>query len=372
MNVLFLTHRLPYAPNRGDRIRAYHLMREMSRFTRVSLFSFVHDDDEAAHAAEVPFAQTVRTARVPRARNFVRGALGLPSSRPLTHSLLHAPEARQLLTELVHSHPPDLVFAYCSGMARLALEPPLDTFPLVVDFVDIDSVKWLSLSERAAVPRRWVFEREARTLAKFEALAAERAKAVFVVNERERRRAARTHACGPRQRRRKRDRRHRIRQSGAALGIAGGRFLWRDGLPAERARRRLVRGACLAPRAGRAAAARFVIVGRESEQNRAGTRCARSLHRDYGTHRFGAAAPLARRSRGRTSTSWPEASRTKCWKRWRPDFPTSLRLPCATAFRPAPNEGARSQTIRTRWRDAVVDLLKQPADARRSMAMAGA
>lgn len=185
MNVLFLTHRLPYAPNRGDRIRAYHLMREMSRFARVSLFSFVHDDDEGSRAADVPFAHVVKTARVPRARNFVRGALQLPSSRPLTHSLLHAPEARQRLTELVHLDRPDLVFAYCSGMARLALEPPLDTFPLVVDFVDIDSAKWLSLSERAAPPRRWVFEREARTLAAFEGKAARRARAVFVVNERE-------------------------------------------------------------------------------------------------------------------------------------------------------------------------------------------
>ncbi len=48
MRVLFLTHRLPYAPNRGDRIRAYHLLREMSRWADVSLFSLVHDDEEAA------------------------------------------------------------------------------------------------------------------------------------------------------------------------------------------------------------------------------------------------------------------------------------------------------------------------------------
>ena len=73
-------------------------MREMSRFARVSLFSFVHDDDEESRAADVPFAHVVKTARVPRARNFVRGALRLPSSRPLTHSLLDAPEARQRLT----------------------------------------------------------------------------------------------------------------------------------------------------------------------------------------------------------------------------------------------------------------------------------
>ena len=41
MRVLFLTHRLPYAPNRGDRIRAYHLLREMSQVAEVDLVSLV-------------------------------------------------------------------------------------------------------------------------------------------------------------------------------------------------------------------------------------------------------------------------------------------------------------------------------------------
>ena len=43
MKILFLTHRLPFAPNRGDRIRAYYLLQAMSRFAEVSLFSLTHD-----------------------------------------------------------------------------------------------------------------------------------------------------------------------------------------------------------------------------------------------------------------------------------------------------------------------------------------
>jgi sugar transferase (PEP-CTERM/EpsH1 system associated) len=186
MTILFLTHRLPYAPNRGDRIRAYYLMREMSRFADVSLFSLIHDDEEAAHADKVPFASRVATSRVPRVRNLVRGAVGLPSSRPLTHTLLDAPDVQRKLTALVGGASPDLVFAYCSGMARFALEAPLSRFPLAVDFVDVDSEKWRHLSLRSPVPQRWIFAREARTLAAFERRAIRRAKAVIVVNERER------------------------------------------------------------------------------------------------------------------------------------------------------------------------------------------
>ena len=56
MKILFLTHRLPYAPNRGDRIRAYYLMREMASSRPVSLFSLIHDDEEASRLGHVPFA----------------------------------------------------------------------------------------------------------------------------------------------------------------------------------------------------------------------------------------------------------------------------------------------------------------------------
>lgn len=70
-------------------------------------------------------------------------------------------------------------------MARFAFEPPLDRLPLVIDMVDVDSVKWATLAGNGATPRRWVYRREAKYLSRFEAEAATRAYATTVVNERE-------------------------------------------------------------------------------------------------------------------------------------------------------------------------------------------
>ena len=185
VRILFLTHRLPYTPNRGDRIRAYHLLHAMSRFAKVSLFSLVHDDEEAAAVDRVPFADSVTPAHVHRVRNLVAGGLRLASRRPLTHSLLDAPGAGTALRALVRSSPPDLVVAYCSGMARYALETPLARFPFVLDMVDVDSAKWVELSSRSRGLRRWIYAREAKTLGAFEARAARMARRTLVVNERE-------------------------------------------------------------------------------------------------------------------------------------------------------------------------------------------
>ena len=186
MRILFLTHRLPYALDRGDRIRAHYLLREMARFADVSLFSLVHDAAEEADAARMPFACAVRISRVTPIRTRVIGALRLPTSRPLTHSLLDAPGARAAITDLAASSPPDVVVAYCSSMARFALAPPLESLPFVLDMVDVDSEKWRRMGTTGPWPLRWLYNREADTLGRFEASAAARAVATLVINDRER------------------------------------------------------------------------------------------------------------------------------------------------------------------------------------------
>src|SRR5262249_17991700 len=81
--------------------------------------------------------------------------------------------------------PPDVVLAYCSSMARLAVTPPLNVYPLVIDLLDVDSAKWSTLSTRSSWPLSSIYRREARALSAFERYAAMRANHTVVVNERE-------------------------------------------------------------------------------------------------------------------------------------------------------------------------------------------
>jgi len=186
MKVLVLTHRLPFAPNRGDRVRAYHLVRQLARRASVHVVSLVHDDREEAEADGMRRDGIgVTTARVPRLRNYLRGAARLLSSTPLTHMLLDSPAMRDAIADSLRDGEPDVVLAYCSGVARFALEAPLDKYPFVLDFVDVDSGKWADFARVARGPRRWLYRREARCLSAFEAMAARRAQAATVVTARE-------------------------------------------------------------------------------------------------------------------------------------------------------------------------------------------
>ena len=186
MRILFLTHRLPYAPNRGDRIRAYHLLRTLATFSQVTLFSLVHDDDEASHVGDLSaWTDAVHVARVPVWRNRLLAAPALLTGRPMTHVLLDAPGLVRQVGNVAETVSPDVVFAYCSGMARLATAPQLDRRPLVHDMVDVDSAKWAALADRTSGPLAAVYRREARVLGRFEHQVTERARLTLVVNDRE-------------------------------------------------------------------------------------------------------------------------------------------------------------------------------------------
>jgi len=187
MRVLFLTHRLPYAPNRGDRIRAFHLIRALAQHADVDLVSLVHDDEEASHRHDLDgIVSSTSLAPVSRVRNLARALPTLLGGAPLTHVLLHSPEVLAAVRRLGRSHRPDVVLAYCSGMAKYLFAAELSDVPAVLDMVDVDSAKWSDLAATSAPPRSWVFRREATRLRAFEARAAMRATATFVVNERER------------------------------------------------------------------------------------------------------------------------------------------------------------------------------------------
>jgi len=187
VNVLFLSHRLPYAPNRGDRARAFHMLRELSRWADVDVIALAHDAEEASHAAELSgIVRSVVAARVPKALNLVLAGLALPSSRPTTHSLLRSGTFDRAIDELAARRMPDVVLAFCTGIAPSAFRPALQGAPVILDMVDVDSQKWAAMAGTAAPLRSWIYARESRVLSAFEAEVSRRAFATLVINEKER------------------------------------------------------------------------------------------------------------------------------------------------------------------------------------------
>jgi len=185
--LLFLAHRIPYPPDRGDKIRSWHLLRHLSRVARVHLACFADDEVDAAHLPTLRAAlggrlgeAHVEVRRIHKAAAGVRALLEL---RPVSLALfdsrgMHAFVRRTLATGRV-----DTVFGYSGQMAQFVPRGLSQRF--VMDLGDVDSAKFGQYADEGNGPMRWVHRREERLLFAFERETAARADITTFVSEAE-------------------------------------------------------------------------------------------------------------------------------------------------------------------------------------------
>ncbi len=187
--LLFLCHRLPYPPEKGEKIRAWHILDHLARSWDVELGCLVDDPADLDHlpvlrdrCAAVTWRPVTR--RVQAARAMLRARPGAP----LTLGWFHEPGLHAWAREGLAAGRYGAVFAYSSAMAPYASLPPafIDPPRRILDMVDVDSEKWLAYAADARAPMRQVWAREARTLLAYERRAAAAFDLTLFVTEAER------------------------------------------------------------------------------------------------------------------------------------------------------------------------------------------
>ncbi len=181
--ILFLAHRLPYPPDRGDRIRSWQMLNALAAIAPVHVITPLDSIDDRQHLAMVAgVAASVTTAPHRSRRSAVLRALvsGLPASVELfSVPALHEAVLKRIATGSIGT-----VFAFSGQMAHYVPDDLAARF--VMDFVDVDSAKFTSDAAAASGLARLALGREAKHLAAFEIATARRADATLFVSEAER------------------------------------------------------------------------------------------------------------------------------------------------------------------------------------------
>jgi len=183
MKILFLAHRIPFPPNKGDKIRSYNALRRIAARHEVIALSF-HDRPEDVRGLE-----NVRDLS-PRAESFplgtwgsrLRAALALLGGTPLSTAWFHSRAFRAAVRRELAAGV-DAIYVFSSAMARFL--PASGGAPAVVDYVDLDSAKWRLYSREAAPLLRPIYGLEARRLAAWEDRVAARVHRVVLATEEE-------------------------------------------------------------------------------------------------------------------------------------------------------------------------------------------
>lgn len=186
--LLFLAHRIPFPPDRGDKIRSWHVLRHLARRARVHLACFADDEADAAHleglrAALGPALGDVHV-EVRRTSRAKAAARALASARPLSLTLFDSAAMRRFVHDkLKPDSTVQAVYAFSGQMAQFVPERIGQRF--VMDFVDMDSEKFAAYASEGSGVMRRVHAREAQLLSAFEAQVAARADASLFVSEAE-------------------------------------------------------------------------------------------------------------------------------------------------------------------------------------------
>jgi|SRR5580704_1426611 sugar transferase (PEP-CTERM/EpsH1 system associated) len=184
MRVLFLAHRLPYPPTKGDKIRSFWELRHLSAHHEVDLFCFYDDsEDEKFLQPTREFCTNLYAEKLPWARSRFQSLLALLRGKAFTPAYFYSRTMNSKVRESIRSRNYDLIFVFCSSMVQYV---PSDVrIPRILDMVDVDSDKWAQYDRegRSAVP--WVWRWEGRRLAEVESRAVERFSATLVCTDAE-------------------------------------------------------------------------------------------------------------------------------------------------------------------------------------------
>lgn len=184
-NVLFLVHRIPYPPNRGDRIRSFHILKHLAQRANVYLATLADETVEPeTFQALNRYCKQIAIEGLDQ-RRWLRAVTNLARGRSATEGLFQSRALRRTLEQWAGDVHFDAVVVFCSSMFQYLDMPALRGVRSVVDLVDVDSQKFFDYANATSFWKAWLYRLEGRRLRILERTIARRAGAISLVSEAE-------------------------------------------------------------------------------------------------------------------------------------------------------------------------------------------
>ncbi len=182
MQILFLTHRMPYPPDKGERIRAFHELQYLGARHEVDLFCFADSQESAKYQTFLQaICRSVYVEVPPKSIRCLRAVRYFFAGKPISFGFFHSRKLKEKVQQAVQQRSYDVIFVYCSSMGESIPKPA--PAPVVVDFVDADSQKFRQYAARSGRFRKWLYSREADVVAVAEHSLGHTAALSFAVTE---------------------------------------------------------------------------------------------------------------------------------------------------------------------------------------------
>ncbi|MEO0418072.1 MAG: TIGR03087 family PEP-CTERM/XrtA system glycosyltransferase [Pseudomonadota bacterium] len=179
--ILFLAHRVPFPPNRGDKIRSHHLLRKLATIAPVHVGCFSESAEDRASVDEVD-AISASHCVVQRSKTLVlAGAQAVLTGQPVSLTAFHSAKLEGWVRRTVTQRPISMIFVFSGQMGQYIPEDFQGR--VIIDLCDVDSAKFENYA--AAGDRVWLNSREARLLSAEEERLARRSDGTLLITQAE-------------------------------------------------------------------------------------------------------------------------------------------------------------------------------------------
>jgi polysaccharide biosynthesis protein PslH len=184
VRILFVCHRIPYPPDKGDKIRAFHELQALASKHEVDLFTLIDDARDSIYQSDLlAWCRRIVVSRIYPAWARIRSLPFVFSRKPLTLPYFYAAKLQLEVHRAIGRHAYDRIFVYCSAMGQYV--ESIAGIPKITDLVDVDSDKWSQYARASRFPFAAVYSREARRLQQYERQICQNSACVLVSTPRE-------------------------------------------------------------------------------------------------------------------------------------------------------------------------------------------
>jgi sugar transferase (PEP-CTERM/EpsH1 system associated) len=167
MRIFFICRRVPFPPDRGDKIATFNEIRHLSARHEVHVFCLGDGSQDLANIPDLRnYARSVTAAPVNTLTIKLRALKALLTGEPLSVAAFNEAKLHAVIRQKFDELRPDLIIVYSCNLAQFAEHFP--QVPRIMQFGDLDSLKWRQYAERSKVPLKWIYAIEEKRFLAYE------------------------------------------------------------------------------------------------------------------------------------------------------------------------------------------------------------
>ncbi len=187
-NMLVVAHRVPFPPNKGEKLRTYYQIKYLvSAGYKVTVYTLAENQQDRDHALALAENLGIKVEIFDLSWRPLRLARALFYGKSFSQTNFYTKSMQIQMVLKMHTF--DVILCTASSLVpyikKLNVDPSKPLLRLI-DFMDVDSDKWLQYAKESSWPKSWVYAREAKLVKALESIAIDEFDTQFLIAEAER------------------------------------------------------------------------------------------------------------------------------------------------------------------------------------------